>query len=408
MTAQTDTANERTQPLESPSRSKDLPHLGQGMRHISGPRYDAEMRRLVLFFDGTWNTPKSTTNVTRLRDSLSRRSADGRQQLGEYVVGIGTRWNRRIRGAFGKEVNDRVRKGYRFLVNAYRPGDEIFILGFSRGAFAARSLAGFLDRCGLLRDESVLSVEEVFERYRLARLVAGRAELAGVLEHGGADLLSEADRRLVGNSDLVPIQFVGVWDTVRYYDLPFGNIRGLSRSQNLFHEIQPTASNHNLYQALAIDEHRRPYRHEAFNATDLPAGVKLEQRWFAGAHSNVGGGYRNNRLADVPLAWIQSRAIECGLSFDTVVQLRGDEHLEAVIDSYARFLLGTYRFIHRRYTRQIRPNNTRRSAQAAAVETIDGTVFDRCRRLGYEPTNLAQWADRSGQELNTFSGVTEV
>ena len=112
-------------------------------------------KRLALFFDGTWNKPENNTNVWRLSLMLADKGPDGVPQVKFYDEGVGTHWFDRISGgAFGAGLSANVRRGYRWLMEHYNPGDEIYVFGFSRGAFTARSLSGVISRCGLLKPEA--------------------------------------------------------------------------------------------------------------------------------------------------------------------------------------------------------------------------------------------------------------
>jgi uncharacterized protein (DUF2235 family) len=331
------------------------------------------VKRLALFVDGTWNVASNNTNVWRLHLLTAPADEAGTPQETYYHVGVGTDRTNHLRGAFGKGINASVRDSYEWLLGRYLPGDEIFIFGFSRGAFIARSLAGFIDRCGLLKPGTPVSVAEAFEHYK--------APVA-------------RDSVLARHSRRVSIRFLGVWDTVRYHDLPVTAIRGLGRKANLFHAIDPGACVHTMCQALAIDEHRKEYRPEIWpGVSDAATGVEVEQRWFAGAHSNVGGGYRNDTMALVALAWMQENAASHGLAFKENVYLEGDEHLGPMTDSFATFLGGSYRIV-RGNRRHLRPIGV---ARATASETIDASVFDRWRQdSSYRPENLVEWARRHG------------
>lgn len=362
------------------------------------------MKRLAIFVDGTWNVAHNNTNVWRLKLLTATADDLGAPQRAHYHLGVGTGRTNRIRGAFGKGINASVRNCYEWLLDQYSSNDDIFIFGFSRGAFIARSLAGFIDRCGLLRPGTPLSVEQVFERYRNP---AQRPSLEEIQrsEPGLVRRLPHEDRTFARYSRRVPIRFLGLWDTVRYHDLPLGSIRGVSRSQNIFHVIQASESVQRVCQALAIDEHRQEYRPEVWRMPSNSfqrSDVEIEQRWFAGAHSNVGGGYTNDTMAVVPLAWMQTMAGDCGLAFRDKVVLHDDEHVGPVRDSFREFLGGAYRVLrlNHRYFREIgaraepsdhdrKPDNT--------YETIDATVFDRWRRVpDYRPPNLLDWAARQG------------
>ena len=118
------------------------------------------IRKLVLLFDGTWNKPESNTNVERLRQLIAPHDADGNLQLVNYIPGVGVKRGitHLLGGAFGYGLSDNVIDGYRWLCETWQPGDRLYLFGFSRGAYSARSLGGLIRKCGLLRrgaDDSV-------------------------------------------------------------------------------------------------------------------------------------------------------------------------------------------------------------------------------------------------------------
>src|SRR6266487_1349789 len=126
-------------------------------------------KRLVMCCDGTWNTAgqRSPTNVARMRDAIASRAADGIEQRVFYHEGVGTsRWERIRGGAFGFGLSRNVRDTYRFVVENYDEGDELFFVGFSRGAFTARSTAGFVRNAGILRREQADRLDEAYGLYR--------------------------------------------------------------------------------------------------------------------------------------------------------------------------------------------------------------------------------------------------
>src|SRR6266536_1570267 len=122
-------------------------------------------KRLVVCFDGTWNKAHDTggdaadgtpTNVARFHAAVLARAADGLEQVKTYIGGVGTHWWDRLSGgALGLGVSNNMAEGYRFLAERYQPGDFVFVVGFSRGAYTARALCGFIAKCGLLRPEHV-------------------------------------------------------------------------------------------------------------------------------------------------------------------------------------------------------------------------------------------------------------
>lgn len=362
------------------------------------------MKRLALFLDGTWNEPDDNTNVTRLK-ALADESATQRVK---YLEGVGTRFTERLRGgALGKGLSRNVRDGYEWLITNYESGDQVFLFGFSRGAYTARTLAGMIARCGLLRTEQHLSVKDIFARYRRGKDAIALHQLEWDERDGKP--ISPEDRRLLDNSRRIDIEFIGVWDTVGALGVPFGRIRGLSRRTFDFHNTYPSTLYKNMYHAVAIDEHRK-----AFDATlwtgfesegadefkPLKDDQTLEQRWFVGDHGDVGG---SGSLALIPLAWIQQNAAAHGLAFTGEIDPPSDTILEPHGDSFADFGFGLYRFIklNRRHRREIGrpPRATSSMAGRSHVlnETIDGSVFDKWRKdPSYRPQNLAGWAESHG------------
>lgn len=127
-------------------------------------------KRLAVFLDGTWNSVDSNTNVWRMRALTAAKSKDGKPQLVYYEVGV----NGVMGGVFGQGLDDNIRLAYEWLIENYNPGDEIFIFGFSRGAFTARSLAGLIAIEGILTAGAPIGVTELFDRYkRVTRKASG-------------------------------------------------------------------------------------------------------------------------------------------------------------------------------------------------------------------------------------------
>lgn len=361
------------------------------------------MKRLALFLDGTWNEPDDQTNVWRLRELTID---DGNEQLVRYVEGVGNRWTERIRGgAFGRGLSRNLREGYEWLSGNFEEGDHIYLFGFSRGAYTARTVAGMIARCGLLRAGATMSVDEIFDRYRRGSEVTPIHELEWKVRD--REDLSADDRRLWEQSRRVDIEFIGVWDTVGALGVPFGRIRGLSRSTFSFHNTYPSTLYKGMYHAVAIDEHRK-----AFDATlwtgfqeegkpfePLKDDQTLEQRWFVGCHGDVGGG---SRLAQIPLAWIQQKAKDHGLRFTQDVDPPADTVLAQHGDSFKTFALGIYRWLkfNKRHLREIgreaRRTGSRPGWSHVINETIDASVFEKWRKDGsYRPQNLDRWARRA-------------
>ena len=267
------------------------------------------MKRLVFCLDGTWNRPDqegNPSNVTAILRAIPPADADGTVQLVFYDKGVGTGGplNRMVGGLFGKGLRENIRDAYRALVNNYEPGDEIYLFGFSRGAFTARSLAGMIGEVGVLENERVLTTGDAWQRYLRASDDPERpAAIATVREHSRCD---------------VRISAVGVWDTVGALGIPDDLLTWAARRSHGFHDTAMGAHIDRAFHALAIDERRGPFRPTLWRSGDgrgyattadgdLAGRPLVEQVWFAGVHTDVGGGYDEDALARIPLDWMVRR-----------------------------------------------------------------------------------------------------
>jgi hypothetical protein len=273
-------------------------------------------KRLVICCDGTWNAPDSAhvTNIEKIARTISTAVIEGDppvQQLVLYLRGVGSGGyfaDRILGGAFGFGLFDNIRAAYRFLALNYDDDDEIFVFGFSRGAYTARSLVGMVGRVGLLTRQSLIDgqLPEAVDRYRRQR--PGRRTYHGSSDERFKQVHSHA------RSD---ITFLGVFDTVGALGVP-----GAVGHRHQFHDVRLGDHVHVARQALAIDEHRMKFEPSLWKvptdgsqrAADTPDRVK--QVWFEGCHSDVGGGYGQTGLSDTALEWMVREAKKEGLAFD--------------------------------------------------------------------------------------------
>jgi uncharacterized protein (DUF2235 family) len=362
-------------------------------------------KRLAIYLDGTWNSVDSNTNVWRMRALTATKSKkDDWPQLVYYSVGV----NGFQGGVFGRGLDENIRLAYEWLIENYNDGDEIFIFGFSRGAFTARSLAGLVAREGILKAGSPIGITEIFERYQ-----KGNEDTIWTLKDkeasGDISKLADQERWLLKYSQPAKVKVVGVWDTVGSVGVAAGNIPGISRSQFDYLQTGLFLPILNGYHALAIDEHRRDFaptlwtvhHHKDPNAPSPPPRLlsNVEQRWFVGAHANVGGGYEHDLLAQAPLRWMMQKAETHGLSFRSEVVLDGDAMKARVIDSYHSFVEGVYAIVSTPLDRTIggEPESDVRGdgTNTTVNETIDTSVFQRWRADStYRPVGLVEWAKR--------------
>jgi MFS transporter, UMF1 family len=255
------------------------------------------MKRLACFFDGTWDSPqqKAVTNVVKLQRAMQTRDAAGIAQCAHYELGIAAEFTGRVRfwaGALSVGLSRRVRGAYGYLCENFLPGDEIYLFGFSRGAFEARRLAELIAVVGLLPAQSVDRARQIWRYYRRYR----------------DDPEAEKLRQLHAAMHFpVRIRCIGVWDTVGNLALPFRSREGSRRLSTL-----PANVDVGLH-ALAIDEPRAAFapllwtqkRHAAPAAAQI-----IDQTWFPGSHADVGGGGGDSGLADAALMWMAERVSE--------------------------------------------------------------------------------------------------
>lgn len=356
-------------------------------------------RQLALFLDGTWNNVDDNTNIWRLRSICEVCP----EQAVYYNAGVGTEFGERIRGGlFGYGLDSEVLQAYQWIMETYRPNDRIFIFGFSRGAFTARSLSGFISKCGLLKPGAPISLRQLYARYRRG-VVNSIRKIANLAESE----LSLEERWLKRYSAAIPVWFQGVFDTVGALGVPIGSFPRVSRSKFSFLETDLRINNTRAFQALAIDEHRQAFAPTLWTKriatgaeTYPPRKVEdVEQRWFAGAHGDIGGGYENGLLAQDPLRWLLSKAVAHGLRVKESVEIDIDANLAPIHDSFADMGGGVYRAMKfgRRFFRTIGadPLHTGNETVSTINESVDASVFDRWRDdERYRPKNLVEWAKR--------------
>jgi uncharacterized protein (DUF2235 family) len=394
--------------------------------------------RLVLFFDGTDNTPKDRTNVWRAHQMLAAADAAGVPQLGQYFTGVGTEAGSLLTGSiFGVGVARKIREGYAWLVENYRDGAEIFVFGFSRGAFTARSLVQMIATCGLTRKETLeeWSVDRAFDRYEaISRQEAEEVRPLWRLRYWKDNLAArppgwnpdETESRLMDDTRVreVKVRMAGLWDTVGSLGTDGLTNRDAARQKAAAHNVRPTKYQEHGYHALAIDEHRPLFEvtlwRTFLEADDSAKAMedyarRYEQRWFIGAHSDVGGGYNedDDRLPDLALSWMLGKATALGLAFTHQLGAQAGAWHGQIHDSFKGFAGGVLSIWdkvmpgNQRNYREIgrRPKDVVTAAGKRGVlwsihETLDDSVVRRwCEDPTYRPPNLVDYFRRHPDRL---------
>ncbi|GLQ33917.1 hypothetical protein GCM10007939_02000 [Amylibacter marinus] len=373
-------------------------------------------KNIALFFDGTWNKPKTNTNVFEGYDQIAQNTSQSNgRQVTKYIKGVGVERFTWIRGgAFGKGVQANILEGYKFLAKHYEPGDNIYLFGFSRGSYTARSLGGMIVRYGLSNNTAELSADQVFQYYTRRKL----ARQISVLKRIDAAEHTPAERQIMAHSKRVNIQFMGLWDTVGMIGVPKGDRFGLN-TKHKFHHQNVSTLYKNIAHALSINENRKLYKPTLFfkYAPDnlSPEEKKreldritpsIEQRWFAGSHGCVGGS-KGNTYEKIPLNWVFTQAQAAGLLIQKPVDLSDASPSGRIEDSFASGIIGVIRNLGRRHHRPIGRGVIKGDnfTLTCLCEVIDKSVFQRCAAdTSYRPKNLVDWANAKGIDLSNTSG----
>ncbi len=308
------------------------------------------VKRIVICCDGTWNTAdaKNPTNVVKFARALNLRDKAGIDQIIYYDDGVGNdktalsqKFDRLLSGGFGWGLMNKVESAYRFLAQNYVPGDEIYMIGFSRGAYSARSLVGMIRKCGLPPHYSGHVAGEAIDFYRqhgpetapkAEVSLKFRADFSPGFYMGQKEL--DWRRANVRNFDEkscnpLSIKYVGVWDTVGALGLPnHFFISGLFNKKYQFHDTDLTKIVESGRHAVAIDEYRQSYEpslwanldklNEARGFVPESLDAPYQELWFPGDHSSIGSGADVNGISNITLLWVVEGAQKLGLEFNEV------------------------------------------------------------------------------------------
>jgi len=300
------------------------------------------MKRLIFCFDGSWNRLSGPipTNVVLTAESITPVAQDGVTQIIHYDPGVGTGEDDKWKGGlFGEGLIDKIADGYTFLAFNYEPGDEVFVFGFSRGAFTARAFVGLIRQVGIVQRKHASKISDAIDLYKARKpgeshdavqYLNFRASYSPQLcidQDEDAWRVQNCPGYATGSASVLRIKYVGVWDTVAAVGMP----------SDLF--IAPFANRHEQYfdsdlsplvvsarHAVAIDEQRTTFiptlwpNFRELNASlgfhNGAADAPYQQKWFPGHHGSVGGGYVDRGLSDGALVWILDGALRMGLVVD--------------------------------------------------------------------------------------------
>ena len=354
-------------------------------------------KNIVLCSDGTGNSGGKGhgTNVWKVYRAVDRlghkHDSEIQEQICFYDDGVGTEDFKLLKlfgGAFGWGLSRNIRELYTYIVKHYEPGDRIYLFGFSRGAFTIRSLAGMICDCGILDRAKTDShkhlntlVKRAFKAYRNIPNDPNQAQV--FREQWGTYDDTYAPE------GMVEIEFIGIWDTVDAVGVPVDELRDwLNKLKILryrFHDHELNRHIKNGCHALAIDDERHAFHPLMWNEKHRGEHQTIEQVWFAGVHSNVGGGYPRSEMSLVSLDWMLGKAEQDGLRFIPGFreQIRNEADVNGKLYDSRSGFAAYYRYAPRDITQLCQSNDvTIPKVHVSVFERIIGSIAD------YAPTNL--------------------
>ncbi|KAK5055342.1 hypothetical protein LTR84_013092 [Exophiala bonariae] len=300
------------------------------MADHTGPNLRVPKKRIIVCCDGTWMDSDGDyqvpSNVTRIARAIPPSGLDTNltppepiHQVVCYVNGVGTGskslYNKYIGGATGEGLSDHIREAYSFVCLNYNDGDEIILLGFSRGAFTARSISSLISDVGLLTAKGLEFFTQVFEDWEFQQQKPPYKTKWPHLPFPGhkppvtdSGYREEMRKRNLSRHN-IKIKCVAVWDTVGGLGIPMIGLLPQPPSKDFaFVDTRVESNIEYAFQALALDEHRRAYTPTIWDwpRTETHDLKVLKQTWFPGVHSDIGGSYDDTALANLTLAWMVS------------------------------------------------------------------------------------------------------
>ena len=336
------------------------------------------MKRIIICADGTWASAdigSHPSNVVKIARAILPRDSKGIPQMVFYDKGLGSnkgasQISRMLAGMIGLGLEQNVWDGYRQLALNYEPKDEIYLFGFSRGAYTVRSLAGLIGSQGLLAKRDMEQFQRAWTAYRKSRPFTGTGRARPT------------------------IACIGVWDTVGALGIPpnpiLGKVSEVVNKKHAFHDVTIGKTTRCALHALSIDEEREPFLptlwHEV--ARDTKGAPKhgalkaIEQVWLRGVHTDIGGGYPSAGLSDIALDWMIRRVqVHTDLQFDSkYIKEKIHPDIKAKIHD-------SHKFYYRKKARTINATNADKRPKYAG-EMLHASVL---KRAAY-PKNLAKIA----------------
>lgn len=271
-------------------------------------------KNIVVFSDGTGQEGGvgDNTNIYKLFNMIEDRT---QQQISFYDRGLGTGWRKVSGNVSGAGISQNIMECYSFIFEHYEAGDQIYLFGFSRGAATVRSLSGFIHYFGMLPKSRPELIEAAYDIYKISDEEKRKKTAADFIKKH--------------HTMWVKIKFLGCFDTVAALGVPVKPISVVMDKipgfEHEFHNFRLSQSVEHAVQALAIDDERETFHPILWDAECEP-GQTIKQVWFCGMHTDVGGGYPESDLSDIPFEWMKNQAVAKGLRIypNHKVVIKGD------------------------------------------------------------------------------------
>ena len=272
-------------------------------------------KNIVIFSDGTGQEGGEgpDTNVYKLFKAVENRTP---KQIAFYDKGLGT-GKLGIGKATGVGIKRNILDCYRFIFENYEAGDDIYMFGFSRGAATVRSLSGFIATFGILPKSRPELIAKAYKIYKI-KCKKERTKEA-----------EEFCKKY--HTMWAKVKFLGVWDTVAALGVPIKSLNWVLNEipwfEHKYHDYSLSSSVTHAYHALSIDEERKAFLPTLWN-DDIENGQIMEQVWFCGVHTDIGGGYAKSDLSHIALNWMVEKAVKCELKIydKSILKLKGDSN----------------------------------------------------------------------------------
>ena len=326
-------------------------------------------KRIIICLDGTWNDPEDEipTNVLRVARAIKPHARDNTEQVVFYDWGVGSYYAPTRGGISGLGMMKNIQDGYRFIVQNYDVGDQLFIFGFSRGAYTARALAGMLNNCGILKSKHAELIPDAFSFYKKRSAKPG------------SQMATRWRRKYAHEGSRGQVDFLGVWDTVGALGIPT-RVLAFVEEKDLFYDPVLGSNVVCARHALSIDEKRSDFAPTLWDDTEAR---DVKQVWFAGVHGDIGGGAKPRQgkfLSDIALAWLAHEAGEAGLEFEP--HLHGSTTRHYALNPN-RSYKGFYKVL----------GKTQRTIPTQGV--VHASVKKRYEMTRYKPQPLVNWLEQN-------------